>query len=455
MAYIAKDYGWERVTEAARARYGYLQSTGYLHSDYDRFKEIHKYSKVYYAKVMDKLAKQIIKTQENREKEVYAALGVSGVKELNEKYFKGDQAIDTFMENSFNNLYYTVADTLKERWGNSDLNQSMSKSKKRTIEKRIESRFQDALDNLTDDYKKNFSKITNNGTFSKDAVNILKEVDNRKADGKMKSAKQYAASALGQWKGHLLEQCLGMCAAQIGKVKNVEITGGNLDSLNKFIKSDITFHTEEMNIGISAKNYIVDEDKAGNLSTRYSMVLHGGSGGTSFESFLERINSLKSDNFQGSLNTITKRLKTDNYYYNLINEAANKITFKSSQPAQDFVNIVKGLAAAWFGTQLLTDTKKGNKGQNVDFFVVGKYGFIPMSKMLNGLMNYTVHLSVNINSTADIDTDNIYLRKIKAQHGPMLYSGDEVFIGRDAGKEVYKGIKVSPIKLRMILNQFM
>lgn len=453
MAYILNEDTWEKTTAEAQKRYSYLESVGYLHSDYNRFEEISDYKSVYYTNVINKLGKAIIKKQKERERAIYNELGVNDIDGLNE-LFKGDAAIQTFVNGTFNNLVGTVAEALaNSSWDRGNLKQLMAEDKKRDIEHQIEQKFQKSLDGFTDEYKTNLNKILDNKGLSAEMLPLIKNISIFK-DGELRTANSFAYASLGQWKGDLLEQCLAMCIAQLGKVKNVKVTGSDLDQFDKFIKSDVTVSTENMNIGLSAKNYKTIIDNKGNIIFDNDLALHGGSTGTYFENFLQRMESLKNDDFQGNINTITKRLRTDNYYYNLINEAAQKFSFKSSDPATDFIAIVKGLAAAWFGTQLITDTKEGNRGQNVDFFVVGKYGFIPMSSILQGLMNESASLSVNVNSTTNLNMDNIYDEKVQAEHGKRMYSGEEVGIGIDAGSQVYDKIKVSPIKLKMILNQF-
>lgn len=453
MAYILNEDTWEKTTAEAQKRYSYLESVGYLHSDYDRFEEISDYKSVYYANVINKLGKAIIKKQKEREKLIYDELGVNGIDGLND-FFNGDAAIQTFINGTFNNLVGTVAEALSDSgWERGNLEQMMSESKKEDIEQRIENKFQKSLDGFTDQYKENLNKILNNKGLSAEMLPLIQNISIFK-ENELRDAKSFARASFGQWKGALLEQCLAMCVAQLGKVKNTKVTGSDLDQFDKFIKSDVTVTTSNMDIGLSAKNYKTIIDNKGNVVFDNDLALHGGNSGTYFENFLQRMESLKSDDFQGNINTITKRLRTDNYYYNLINEAAKKFSFKTSDPAMDFVAIVKGLAAAWFGTQLVTNTKEGNKGQNVDFFVVGKYGFIPMSSILQGLMDESASLSVNINSTASLNMDNIYDEKVQAEHGRRMYSGEEVGIGIEAGSQVYDKIKVSPIKLKMILNQF-
>ena len=64
------------------------------------FEEISDYKSVYYANVINKLGKAIIKKQKEREKAIYNELGVSDINGLNE-LFKGDAAIQTFVNGTF------------------------------------------------------------------------------------------------------------------------------------------------------------------------------------------------------------------------------------------------------------------------------------------------------------------------------------------------------------------
>ena len=325
--------------------------------------------------------------------------------------------------------------------------------RKKQLKKKIEGDFQNGLGNLTTEYKNNLKKIIDNQGLSAEMLPIVKDLNIFKEE-KLRTAGSFAKAAIGRWKGNLLEQCLAMCVAQLGKVQNVKVTGSNLDQFDKSIKSDVTFKVDDLNIGLSAKNYMMIKDGKDNFVFKYDLALHGGKDGTSFENFLERLESLKNDDFQNSIDTITKRFKTNNYYYNLINEAASKFSFKKSAPAEDFIAIVKGLAAAWFGTQLVTDTKEGSRGQSVDFLVIGKKGFVPMSVILRALQKETSGLKVNILSKTEIDEEKIYKQKIEALHGPRMYTGKELDIGIETGELIYEGIKVSPIKLNKIFKLF-
>ena len=439
---------WQEMTNAAKRELGRLEKAGYLHSDYSRFEEITDYRPVYYEKVLEKLGNKIIARQIEREQKIYKELGVSGINELN-KMFKGDEAIQTFINGQMDNIYSLIAGTLKETKNDSNLGQKIVNKQK--IENSIENSFNNALNNMTKDYQQNLSKIFNNGTLSQNMIEPLKKISNKQDNGRYKQAQSIASQSFSQWKGNMLEHCVGMLFSQIGKVKNVKITGSNLDQFGKYIKSDTTVFTDEINIGISAKNYKIETNAKGEKFLKNNLTLHSGG---SFESFLERLESLRNEELQSNLNTITKRFRTDNYYYNLINEAANKVSFKNSNPAEDFMNIIKDLASAWFGTQLVTNTEAKTSGQNVDFLAVSNLGLIPMSILLKALREQTAGINVNISSTANINEEQVYQNKLLAPHGNRSYTGGEVQVGAEAGREMYKGIKVSPIRLRLILSQF-
>ena len=67
-----------------------------------------------------------------------------------------------------------------------------------------------------------------------------------------------------------------MFLAQLNKVKGVEVTGSNLDSLSKFIKSDVTAFTETMSIGFTAKNYKI-VDSLDEIKAMGHRIVQGGS----------------------------------------------------------------------------------------------------------------------------------------------------------------------------------
>ena len=60
-----------RVTEEARKKESQLESIGYLHSNYKRFKDISSYDRIYLTQV-EKVADLIIKKQLQREQDIYS-----------------------------------------------------------------------------------------------------------------------------------------------------------------------------------------------------------------------------------------------------------------------------------------------------------------------------------------------------------------------------------------------
>lgn len=464
MPYILNQEGtWEHTTEAAKKRLKYLEKAGYLHSDYSRFEEITDYKTVYYKNVLSKLADKVIARQEAREKAIYADLGVSGVNDLNKKIFS-DEALETFIGGNLDNAFRIIGDSLKEA---ADDTTYMSRKVENIDElvNKVSSTFEKDLNKMSENYVKNLKKIDKGGLISGDELknnsevkqiakmmaNNLSGYTNKRKDGEFKTAQEVASAAFRGMKGKMLEQCIGMFFAQLKKVKGIKVTGTDLDIFGKDIKSDTIVYTKNYSIGITAKNYATELNSKGQLALKKEINLHSGG---SFDTFIKRLESFKNGDFQSDLGTITKRLTSDNYYYNLINEAANKVSFKSSDPAQDFLNIVKDLAAAWFGTQFVTDTKEQAAGQNVDFLALNDLGLIPMSVLLRALREESSNINVSIESKTDIDLEDLYEKKVNAKHGKYTYSGEEVTLGSKAGEEVYKDIEMKAIRLHLILNTF-
>lgn len=361
------------------------------------------------------------------------------------------------------NAIRTIANVLKEEANDTKYMSQKVENVDNLVEK-VGTYFEKEINTMSKDYVNNLNKIKSNGAINgndllsnstvretaKMLSGTLDSYTNISKNGEFKTAEEFARGAFRGLKGKMLEQCVAIFFAQLGKVKGVKVTGSNLDAFGKDIKSDDTVYTENYSIGITAKNYGTKTNSQGQISLKKELNLHSGG---SFETFLNRLESFKNPELQGSLNTINKRFRSDNYYYNLINEAANKTSFKSSDPAQDFVSTVKDLAAAWFGSQLVTNTQEQVAGQNVDFLIVSNIGFIPMSSVLKALREETANLNVTIDSKSNIDLDDLYEKKINAKHGRYTYSGEEVTIGAEAGKEVYNNIKIGAIRLHLILNK--
>lgn len=442
-----------KVTNAAKEKQEILEQSGYLHSNYNRFKDISNYKSIFYQSKLQTLGNRIISKQIAREKQIYNELGVNGVEELTQRFFT-DEGLQNFIDSNFNNIYNQVAEALKNNSDDSNyMNKKITKKGKSQIEDYIQSSFDKELEKMSNEYNNNLAKILNKGTLSQNIVEPLKKISNRKENRQFKTGYEYSKSALSQWKGNLLEQTLGMFISQLSKVKNVKITGSDLDELNKFIKSDVTAFTDNLSIGFSAKNYKLTVDKkSGEVKLNRSLTLHNGG---SFDSFLQRIDSLKSKDLDNYLKQISSSFKSDNYYYNLINEAIKKDSFSSSQPAEDFMNTIKSLAAAWFGTQLITNTGEGLAGQNVDFLIISNKGFIPISTLLVALREQSASLNVNIKSTTNLNEEEIYMKKINSPYTAGFYGQQVRNIGYYAGQEVYRGITVSEIKINFLLKQFM
>ena len=129
-----------RVTEAARRKRSELEAVGYLHSNYSRFKDITDYDSVLYKDRLDKIGNTIISKQIAREQQIYKELGINGIQELREK-FLGDEGLQDFIGSSFNNVYTTIADALKEVAGESSLERKINKKTKKEMEQSMQNAF--------------------------------------------------------------------------------------------------------------------------------------------------------------------------------------------------------------------------------------------------------------------------------------------------------------------------
>lgn len=439
-----------RMTNAARTKQGELEKAGYLFSHYERFKEVSDYDKIIYQSRLKQVAEQLIDAQEQREAKFYQALGIKNVAELEEQFFS-DAAIANFIGGHFNNIFPVISDALKTVANDGSLTKKINKVTKQQVEKAIEDAFNTDFKQFSQEYQDNLHKIVNGGTLGAGMASVIKAVENRNKTNKMRTGAEISKAALGHWKGELLERCLAMFLAQIGKVSKVELTATDLDAFGRFMKSDVVAKLEDLEIGFQAKNYKWKKDPlTGEITFPNDLSLHSGG---SFETFVKRIEALKNQQIAGELQTISKNLRSDNYYYHLINEAVNKTNFSKSEPAQEFLEVVKGLAAAWFGTQLVVDNQFGIAGKNVDFLIISNIGFLPMSVVLRSLYEQGSKLKVSISSTAKINQNEYYERKINAPYTTESpYNSFVKNIGYYAGQEVYVGIKVGAIRLQIVLN---
>ena len=78
-----------------------------------------------------------------------------------------------------------------------------------------------------------------------------------------------------------------------------------------------------------------------------------------------------------------------------------------------------------------------------------------MSVLLEGLKTEVASIKVSISSTASIDEEEIYKEKISKPYNPQdgFYINPILNIGHYAGEDVYTGIKVSEIKLSLVLSK--
>lgn len=440
----------QRVTDYAAANLSRLEKAGYLHNDYDRFKQITDYHSILHIGKLQKLGDEVIKVQEEREQKCYAVLGVSSAKELNEKYLS-DEGVRQMLDNNIDYSYQVIAQAFKEAFGNSSLSQTVNNKKKDVLVKKVQDIFDENVSQLSEDYQKALNKISTEGGLSYESAQVLSNTTNKRNKTRYKTGKEFASATFSQWKGRMGEAIVGMFASQLNKIKGVEVTGSNLDEFSKFVKSDVTAYSEDMSIGFTVKNYKLVLDKNGQVKLDDSISLHGGG---NFESYLQRLESLKSENFQSDINNIVNSLESDNYYYNLINEAVNKTTFLSSKPAEEFLQLTKELAAAWIGTEFVTDTIQGGPGQNIDFLVINRFGVIPISTVLKEIKRGSSNINVSMKSKAEIDMENLYENKINRPWAPTgAYSNSVLNVGHYAGREVYQGITIGEIKLSLLLSQ--
>lgn len=440
----------QKITDYAAANLSRLEKAGYLHNDYDRFKEITDYHSILQIGKLQKLGDEVIRVQEEREQKCYTVLGVSNAKELNEKYLS-DEGVRQVLDNNIDISYGIIDRAFKEGFENGSLKTNVTDRRKDVLVKSLQNILDKNTEQLTKDYQKNLDKIRTEGGLSYDSAQILANTKNKRTKTQYKTGGEFAASVFSQWKGRMGEAIVGMFASQLNNIKGVEVTGSNLDEFGKFIKSDVTTYSEDISIGFTVKNYKLKLDANGQVQLDRPITLHGGG---NFESYLQRLESLKSENFQGDINNIVDSLKSDNYYYNLINEAVNKTTFLSSKPAEEFLQLTKELAAAWIGTEFITDTIQGGPGQNIDFLVISRFGVIPISTILKEIKKGSSTINVSMKSTAEIDMENLYEDKINRPWAPTgAYSNSVLNVGHYAGREVYQGITIGEIKLSLLLSQ--
>ena len=451
---------FKSVTQSAIRQSRYLVEEGYLHNDYERFKTI-KSQKVGFDELIpiekiNSLVDKIIALQARRESGVLKQLGVVSLKQLNQRYFT-DNGINELITEDLNQFYELILNGALDgiTSNNSDNGQKITGEQ---IKQGLDKAMKEKMKKASIDYQKTYDKIITNSSIGNQsftgvnsgalqALNSLQDKTELNQEELYDLSNHYFAS----WKHEAMREALGSLLAQFEKVKGVKITNNNYDNYGKKSKSEFTVQLENgKDFGFSLANR-----KSNNGRLAFTLQ-SGGVNGTSFSSFIDRLKDLKSISGHRMVNTslseIIDGVTTKNFYYNLVNEALHRTTFKKSEPVIEFLGIIKKLSAAWFGTQIVSDTE----AQNVDFFFVEGVGLIPMSKLLKLIKVEGNKIYVGMNSTAEIDEYSYYERKIEAGNAAKrsyAYGPEVRAVGKEMGEKVYSGITIGEIKLNLLLSQ--
>ncbi len=455
---------YNSVTKSALRQSDYLVDEGYLHNDYERF-QIIKSQKVgfdeiiSYAKI-NTLVDKIIAIQARRETGVLKQLGVKSLKQLNQQLFT-DEGISNFVTNDLEQFYQMICDGALAGLGanNFDAFKNSGTIKGQQIQEGLDKVMKQKMRKLGADYSQNFDKIlvsANTGGTQLSAVrsDLLSVFNSFTDDKELEYQELYKLSeqAFAQWKNQATVHALSHLLTQFDNVKNVKVLK-NFSTSGKGAKSHLTVHLENgKDFNFSAVNR--KAASPGHLA----FTLQGGGNGTNFNTFVNRLRDLRSVTgnsvITNTVNEIADGLTTDNFYYNLVNEALHKTTFKKSEPVVEFLNIVKSLAAAWFGVQLVNDITTAN--DNVDFFLIEGIGLLPMSKLLKLIKDEGNKIYVAAVSRADLDEEYYHEAKINAgiaARRPEAYGPEVREVGTEMGQRAYDEIYVNEIKLNLLISQ--
>ena len=456
---------YKSVTQSALAQSDYLVDEGYLHNDYERFQTI-KSQKVGFDEIisyekMNSLVDKIIAIQARRETGVLKQLGVKSLKQLNQQFFT-DEGINNFVAEDLEQFYNMIRDGaiaglgsdkfINFKSGGTITGQELQQGLDKVIKQKMRK--------LGADYSKNFDKIlistsaagSQLSAVRSDLLSIFNSFTQNK-ELEYEELYKLSEQAFAQWKNQATVHAVSHLLTQFDRIKNVKVTK-NVSNSGKGAKSHLTIMLDNgKDFNFSVVNRKIASP--GHLA----FTLQGSGNGTNFNTFVNRLRNLKSltgnNIINSTINEIVDGLTTDNFYYNLVNEALRKTSFKKSEPVIEFLNIVKKLAAAWFGVQLVNDIENSG-GENVDFFLIEGIGLLPMSKLLKLLKNEGNKIYVAAISRADVDEEYYHEAKINAgiaAHRPEAYGPEVREVGAEMGQRVYDEIYVNEIKLNLLISQ--
>ena len=465
-----------------------LKQAVYLHNYKEHYEAISdSVRKINTKRILQGIMREIIQRQKAREEEVYQAMGVKNVNELNKKYKEYGGANQEFLNTEMNEIVaQATVNALGEDW--------MSKRVVRNNTRQLNDAFIDAMDKIIEDsygkgnYSKDLAPLISKG-INTEIAKVFNNIDKRKTI-QNKSIKKYTGAledSIGKtFKGHFLEEELNAVLSDFfhKNLKNrstVNVTATNLRQ-GKQIKSDVTMHfANDLISGISAKNYKVENNG------HVKFALHSDQ---KISNFFRLVNTMRLDGAAPEdLNKIVELVKyfdKPDFKYHLVNEAAYatqksiaekrkrqkaagrkleggvKIRIKSNRTEQmpaidNLTNFIKYCLPLFLGSQM----KISGDLINVDFLNI-KGEFIPVSSVLEEIFGdqrrtklMSASNEINIYNNYEVPWEEMLAEKKETKlMKNNFYTSHAIAVGGREGTKLYNEMKIGSIYLHLTLEKF-
>lgn len=443
-----KNQSSEIVLDSGRKQIDLLENSLYLHNFVGNYQEISENFTRVDISLMDAIWTKIIAQQKKEEQKVYDILGIRGIDELNEKYLtSGGQ----------NELLATTAVELIKRAAEEaciDLTGTTTKTKARSLSQAVAPTFEKMVeDSLKEDEE--MMKILKDGLGPMIAKRLINYTNNAKLPAKMDDYVASAAKSFsGTFRGDLLELETGVAMARVmnqlvGKKGKTIHSAKTTNSKGKQIKADHAFEiNDSITFGISEKNYT--PDGKGNVE----FALHSSGTLENFYRLVDKmsINGRNTTNLKSVLKVVEKFREPD-FKYHLINQAAfegvNKIITKTDV-GTNIIDFVKTCIPLFIGAQF----KIEGDTINVDFFNInGK--LIPVSVIMEDIFKGGTLAMPRINLYSNYKPSWIDMLheklSVPTENQNGYYQNTAIKAGSKEGRNLYKGIKVGTIHLKVAL----
>lgn len=430
------------VIETGRKKISSLQKNSYLHNRYGNYTEIGGEFKRVEIAMMDSIISKIIQKQQEEELLVYNTLGVSGIQELNKVYAEMKEEDTSLIESNISDI---LSKASLQAFGN--LN---GLERDTPNEKAFESTTISIIEEMVDENfgnNKDLSEILKKG-LNEETARFIAQAQNAKKKPKMmdKYIDNIANKMQKQWSGIIIQNETGAIMQQLvnsisGKRGNIQVTGSVKNSSGKPVSASTNINfNNDLTIGIQTQELKMYNQNTGDINFNLSGSLE------EVYYLLEQLSSTGINGNQfGAIKSLIRKFKTPEFKYHLINQAAF-VGIADSNVSQNILDFIKMCLPIFLANKIIDNMK------NVSFITINNK-FVPISEIMQKVfLGSDIGISKGkIYSTYKIPWIKMLREKISSPKEDGYYSEQEQSIGGFYGKELYKGINVGRIHLKVAL----